>query len=201
MSKKSRLRAEKAKQLEAQRNNELEEIKLKKNGAKQSKSLKKFVNSEPTIYRVLKIIMLFPLAVNAIYFGGITVIASLINEISLSNVKTGCLITGIILLCASVACAFFRKYIISFLFSATGTILYLYTGLSMISYVKDRLENYAVEDKLKNMDTKYELYFLPILVLTACSTALLVVKIVSVAVKKKRRRDEFNNSPVKSIIE
>lgn len=217
MSKKSRLRALKAKQLEEKRIYEREEQLLaerarsgeesrmpkryRKAGSAE-KAGKKSRRKEHWIYSAIKLVMLIPYAVNGLFFGLITVIAvTVVGLHGIGNSMAYAILAADALMTFGLVFAFLRKYILSFVFSASGSGLFFGVGVKFVSKIQYYMENYAVPEENKNMDIKYMLYFYPILLVALCSTVLLVMTAAGRILAKKREKERFNNMPVKSIID
>lgn len=208
MSKKSRLRALKAKQLREQESFGREEQQEKlqaKNGA-QSRSAKKYIKSakrkEHIAFKVIKVIMLFPYAVNCLFFGLVMVTAILfvgINDIEKTTAYV--LLAEIAAVTLGLVFAFFRKYILTFIFSGGGSIMFFYEGVKFVRKIRYYMANYYVPPENAHMDIKYMLFFYPSIIIAVCSAALLTVTAVKAVLKRKREKDEFNNRPTKSIID
>lgn len=208
MSKKSRLRAAKAKQLEQQRLFEKEEAELEKRAkiSSESRAVKKYkkaaVKKEALIFKILKAVMLVPYAVNGLFFGLITVIAVL--TIGLNGISDGmayAILGADAAMTVGIVFTFLQKYIAGFVFSAGGSLLLFGVGVRFVSKIRFYMSNYYVDPENRNMDVKYMLYFYPVLLVAVCSAAMLTVVIVGKIRRRKRERDRFNNSPVKSIID
>ena len=208
MSKKSRLRAQKAKQLEQLRRLEIEEREereMAKNGS-QSKSAKKYMKSarrkEPKVYLILKLLMLIPYAVNGLFFGCVTILAVLfvgINDIG--NSMAYKLMIALAAMTVGIVFEFLRKYILGFVFSGFGSGLFFGVGVSFVRKIQYYMETRYVAPENAKMDIKYMLQFYPIGLIAVFSFALLAISVAEKMIKRKREKDRYNNQPVKSIID
>ncbi len=208
MSKKSRLRAQKAKQLrekeELEREEQQEKLKAK-NGA-QSKSAKKYIKSakakEHIAYKAIKVIMLVPYAVNCLFFGLVMTIAILfvgINDIE--KVTAYFLLAEIASVTLGIVFAFLRKYILAFIFAGGGSVMFFSEGVKFVGKIHYYMQNYYVSPENSKMDVKYMLFFYPSIIIAVCAAALLAMKIFAAVRKRKRAKDEYNDRPTKSIID
>ncbi|MBP1573538.1 MAG: hypothetical protein J6A55_07020 [Oscillospiraceae bacterium] len=211
MSRKSRLRALKAKQLTAQKEYENYENELKEQAREgkrsraavkyEKKGKKELLRKEPLFVKALRFVMLLPYAVNGLFLGTITVIAILFLDLDMPNSKAYFILASDVLLTAGLILTFMKKYIPAFGFNAVGTGLFVSVGVSFVSRIQKHMETHHVDPENANMDVKYMLYFYPMLILGICSAVLLAYTIIKTVNRKKRERERFNNMPVKSIID
>ncbi len=207
MSKKSRLRAQKAKELIRKKEAEAyeqEEIRAARNGKRSRAAIKyekKSLLREPIWKRIAKILMLVPFGVNGLFLGGITVIAILFLNLNMPDSKAYLIIAGDLLIATGIVLTFMRKYIIAFPFSAVGTGLFVSVGYSFVSKIQSFMKTTYVEPDKQNMDVKYMLYFYPMLILGVLALSLFIAELVKLIRKNKREKERFNNMPVKSIID
>lgn len=207
MSKKSRLRAQKAKQLLKQKENELyeaEEMIRARNGEK-SKSVLKYekaaASKEKGWMKPLKFIMLLPYLINGVFLGTITVIAILFLDLNMPDSKAYLIIGAMAFITVGLVLTFLKKYLAAFLPCAVGTGMFVSVGYSFVSYIQDYMSTHHVDPDMQNMDIKYMLYFYPMLLLGICSLVLFVARIIIIAKEHKRETEKYNNLPVKSIID
>lgn len=208
MSKKSRLRALKAKQLEEKKQLE-EQEQLEKEKAKKgarSKAAQKYAKSagrkEPKIYLILKLLMLVPYAVNCLFFGGITVIAVLF--VGLNDIKASMayeIVAAVAVITAGIVFEFLRKYILGFILCSAGGGVFLGVGVGFVSRIQSYMETNYVPPESANMDIRYMLYFYPSAIIIAASAALVTITLIRSSIKRKREKERYNNLPVKSIID
>lgn len=208
MSKKSRLRAQKAKQLREKEELERAEQqeKLQARNGVQSKSAKKYIKSakmkEHIAYKVIKVIMLVPYAVNCLFFGLVMTIAILfvgINDIEKTTAYF--LLAEIAAVTVGLVFAFLRKYILTFIFAGGGSIMFFSEGVKFVNKIHYYMQNYYVAPENSKMDIKYMLFFYPSIIIAVCSAALLAMTVFSFMKKRKRAKDEYNDRPTKSIID
>ncbi len=207
MSKKSRLRAQKAKQLIQQKELERQEaeqaIKARTGGKSRSalKYEKQALKKENGLVKALKIIMLLPYLVNGVFLGTITVIAILFLDLNMPDSKAYLIIGAMVLATIGLVLTFLRKYILAFLPCGIGTGMFVSVGVSFVTRIQNHMENFYVDESMKNMDIKYMLYFYPMLIFGVCSLLLFALKIITLLRDKKREKDRYNNLPVKSIVD
>lgn len=211
MSKKSRLRALKAKQLSEQREYEQfeNELKAQAKDGKRSRAALKYEKAgkkalkrkEPVWIKMLKFVMLLPYAANGLFLGGITVIAILFLDLDMPGSKAYIIIGSMAVLTIGLVLTFLKKYIPAFGPCAVGTGMFVSVGVSFVSRIQDYMQTHHVDADKANMDIKYMLYFYPMLILGICSAVLFVYSIIIRIKRAKRERERFNNQPVKSIID
>lgn len=212
MSKKDRLKAQKAKQdiiqkeLEEQERFEKEEARLKQ--SKAAKKLRKKakrdrVGSEPAICLILKLLMIIPFGYSGFFYGGVLVLGIFGKYIEPLPPKWvgWCALAGIVLILAGILLSFFKKYIISFIIIMGGTGVFLKAGEYMISHIQSRLDEVYVEESLQEMDKQYMGYYYPIMITAGISLILLAVSIIRRILKKRRIQYEKDTAPVQSIVE
>ena len=135
MSRKSRLRALKAKQLTAQKEYENYENELKEQAREgkrsraavkyEKKGKKELLRKEPLFVKALRFVMLLPYAVNGLFLGTITVIAILFLDLDMPNSKAYFILVSDVLLTAGLILTFMKKYIPAFCFNSVGTGLFV----------------------------------------------------------------------------
>lgn len=208
MSKKSRLRALKAQQIEEQKRLEAEE-KLEKAEAKkgaQSKSAKKYIRSakrkEPKVYPILKMLMLIPYAVNCVFFGGVTVIAILLQGVNdVEPITAYEIIIAIAVIALGLVFEFLRRYILGFIFCSAGSGLFLSVGAGFVSKIQYYMDNYYIDPSKQKMDIEYMWRFYPAALILAFSAALMIITVIRKIMKRRKEKERYNNQPVKSIID
>lgn len=212
MSKKDRLKAQKAKQdilqkeLEEQERLEKEEAKLKQ--SKAAKKLRKKAKRdkagrEPVICLILKLLMIIPFGYSGFFYGGVLVLGVFGKYIEPLPPKWvgWCALAGIILILAGILLSFFKKYIVSFIIIMGGTGVFLKAGEYMISHIQSRLDKVYVEESLQEMDKQYMGYYYPIMITAGISLILLAINIIRRILKRRRIRYEKDTAPVQSIVE
>lgn len=212
MSKKDRLKAQKAKQdimqkeLEEQERLEKEEAKLKQ--SKAAKKLRKKAKRdkagrEPVICLILKLLMIIPFGYSGFFYGGVLVLGVFGKYIEpLPPQWVGwCALAGIVLILAGILLSFFKKYILSFIIIMGGTGVFLKAGEYMISHIQSRLDKVYVEEALQDMDKQYMGYYYPIMITAGISLILLAINIIRRILKKRRIQYEKDTAPVQSIVE
>lgn len=212
MSKKDRLKAQKAKQdilqkeLEEQERLEKEEARLKQ--SKAAKKLRKKAKRdkagrEPVICLILKLLMIIPFGYSGFFYGGVLVLGVFGKYIEPLPPKWvgWCALAGIILILAGILLSFFKKYIVSFIIIMGGTGVFLKAGEYMISHIQSRLDKVYVEESLQEMDKQYMGYYYPIMITAGISLILLAINIIRRILKRRRIRYEKDTAPVQSIVE
>lgn len=211
MSKKDRLKAQKEKQLLAQKQweqEEREQAKLAKE--RQSKSAKKMMKKakkshrkEPIFFIILKILMIIPYGYSGFFYGGVLVLG-IFGEIIEETPPTWvgwCALAGVVIIGVGILIAFFRKYIISFVVICAGTGFFMKAAGYMIDSIQYKLENYYVDEAYQKMDKEYMSYYYPILAVAAISLILLAAAVIRKIMSKKKAQYEKDTAPVKSIVE
>ena len=212
MSKKDRLKAQKAKQdllkkeIEEQEAFEREEAKEKQSKAarKMRKKAKHFrPNAEPLYFLILKILMIVPFGYSGFFYGGVLIVGIFGGYIDDAPPKwvAICTLCGVLAMAVGIFISFFKKYIVSFVLNMGGTIAFMKSALFMIDKIQYKLENYTVDETLQNMDKDYMRYYYPILGVIVISFALLVCWIIRKILEKKRVQHEKDTAPVKSILD
>lgn len=212
MSKKDRLKAQKAKQdilqkeLEEQERLEKEEAKYKQ--SKTAKKLRKKAKRdkagrEPVICLILKLLMIIPFGYSGFFYGGVLVVGVFGKYIEPLPPKWvgWCALAGAVLILAGILLSFFKKYVVSFIVTVGGTGVFLKAGSYMINHIQDRLDKVYVEESLQQMDRQYMGYYYPIIITAGISLILLVINIIRRILKKKKIQYEKDTAPVKSIVE
>ncbi|MCD7741478.1 MAG: hypothetical protein LUI06_04675 [Ruminococcus sp.] len=207
MSKKSRLKKQKEKQVEMKKLadlEELEEIEAAKH--RESKGAKKMRRRARRGYAnvlmiLFTILMLAAFLYSGFFYGGVTIVGAVGGAAEFIPKKTA-LIMGIgdCLMVIGIVLCFCKKYKVQAIFSLSGSLAYLYAGHKIILDIQQRMEEVYVEEELQNMDRDYMLYYYPILILTLFSLVLLIISIVKAIKKKRRDKHEADNAPVESIV-
>ena len=168
---------------------------------KKAKKEKKH-NHESVLFLILKILMLVPLGVSGVYYGGITVLGVLAGYMNdMPKWIAGAMGIGVAVIIIGVIVAFFKKYVPSFVLVAGGTISYMRAATYIVAKISKKLENYSgANPELMDMDSEYMLHYYPILITLAISLILAVVWTVKVMRKRKKLKEIRDNAPVQSII-
>ncbi|WP_294405876.1 hypothetical protein [uncultured Ruminococcus sp.] len=209
MSKKDRLKAQKAKQdilkkeAEEQERLEAEEAKLK-----QSKAAKKMMKKakrkgrEPVFYLILKILMIVPFAYSGFFYGGVLVLGVFGKYITPQPPKWvgWCAAAGIVLILAGIIIAFLKKYLVSFIVTCVGTGVFLKAPQYMIGKIQNILENYTVDESYLDMDKQYMQYYYPIICTAVISLILLIFAVIRKIRDKKQAQHQKDTAPVESIV-
>lgn len=207
MSKKDRLKKEKEKQLEMMKKSEQVEKEYKENFT-ESKIAKKYKKktrpSEPKFYLVSKLLMLIPLGWSAFWGGvmSIAILMGLVNEFDFTQFtkKTAVIIVGgIFVLVIALALEFWRKYILGFVMSLAGCVLYIKGVNQFVKPIEEYLVTHVV-DSLEGYTDLWKMRCYPMWIFVAISALILAVKMISKLVEKKKAKAKLDNAPVKSII-
>ena len=211
MSKKDRLKAQKAKQERIRRQAELEEKREKEDfeeGRKESRSVRKMkkqggIKDEGVYYLILKLLMLAGYGYSVFFYGFITIIGIVGKYIEPTPPKwvLWAFVAGVIAMTAGLFLTFFKKYFIAFALCVGGMAAYLKGGSYLINKIKDYLATHTVEPDLMDMDKDYMLRFYPVIVIGVISLALLVITIIRLILIRKRKQLIKDSAPVKSIVE
>lgn len=169
-----------------------------------SKASEKFMKKEPLPILLIKIVMLASFLYSGFFYGGVTVVGvytgamTVTEKGALTLGSANAMLAGILIMLLGLMIAFFKKYIISFLASVGGALIYLYVAYErVIKFASGRVS--ASGDV--NPQTKYMLWYYPIAVFAAGSFVLLTVSVIMKIKKKRRLREMRDNAPVKSIVE
>lgn len=205
-SKKERLKEQSLKQIEMKKQAEREEEELKKsaeNDDSLSLSSVKLMKKEPIVCLVLKLLAAAVYLYSCLYYGGITVIGILNGYVNnVENKYAYFMLAGIVILLASLLLMFFKKYIVSAVLNAAGTILYMKTAVFLVEKVRKLLEdNYVTDADVKVLDKTYMLRHYPELAFLALGLILLLINIIRRYLKYRRIKAIRDNAPVKSIID
>ena len=169
-----------------------------------SKAAQKYMKKEPVIYLLLKLVMLASFLYSGLFYGGVTVVGvytgamTVTEEGALTTASANVMLVGILLMVLGLVFAFCKKYILSFISSLSGTVLYLYVAYErVIKFAADRVTSSGEID----LDNKYKIWYYPIAVFVLMAFALMVISIVKRAVKRNQDKKIRDNAPVKSIVE
>ncbi len=211
MSKKDRLKAQKARQDKQKKQAELEERLEKEEydkGEKQSRSVKKMkkqrgIKDEPFYYLILKLLMLAGFGYSAFFYGLITIIGITGKYIEPTPPKwvLWFFVGSVAAMTAGLFLTFFKKYFIAFAFNVGGMAFYLKGGSFLINKIKSYLETHTVEPDLMDMDKTYMWRFYPVILIGVLSAVLLVITIIRLILIRKRQQLIKDTAPVKSIVE
>lgn len=124
-------------------------------------------------------------------WSGATIFNFYIRMPEYSHLATG-MLTGSILIFISIVLMYFRMYILQLPFCVVGSIFYLNQASEMI----DR----AIETEIV-FKPSFELRYLPEIVVLLLSIALAMIHFWSIESKRIAAKNEFNNSPSKSILD
>ena len=211
MSKKDRLKAQKAKQDRLKKQAELEEKREKEEfeeGRKESRSVRKMkkkggIKDEGVYYLILKLLMLAGYGYSVFFYGFITIIGITGKYIEPTPPKwvLWAFVAGVAAMTAGLFLTFFKKYFIAFPLCIGGMAAYLKGGSYLINKIKDYFATHTVEPALMDMDKDYMLRFYPVTVIGVISFALLVITVIRLMLIRKRKQQIKDSAPVKSIVE
>ncbi len=169
-----------------------------------SKAAQKYMKKEPFIYLLLKLVMLASFLYSGLFYGGVTVVGvytgamTVTEEGALTTASANVMLVGILFMILGLVLVFIKKYILSFMASFLGTVLYLYVAYDrVIKFAADRVSASGEID----LDNKYKIWYYPIAVFVLISLVLMVISIVKKINKRKQDKNIRDNAPVKSIVE
>lgn len=219
MSKKDKLKAQKAKQDKTKRDLELlEQQEIQAAKSKISKSAEKMLNKskkqkhkklESGIMLFLKLLMIIPLVYSGVFYGGVTIIGIAKGEMHLMDGSMNPMPSwvaiamglGCLAIIAGIFLSFFKKYYISLAFILAGTISYMKSAIYIVHEISKKLETSSVSPDIADMDKDYMKYYYPIMAVLLIAVILAVIALVKKIRRKKRLKAERDNAPVKSIVD
>lgn len=142
-------------------------------------------------YLFAKLAMTLIFLWSGFFWSGVTVLNFYINMTFDAHLAT-LFLTGSIALLVSLILCWCRVYVISMPFTVTGTILFCVAAAEMIAVA----EQTAVVFK-----PSFELRYLPVTFYCIIALFLCIVKLIRKMDEHKRKREEFDNSPAKSILD
>lgn len=148
-------------------------------------------DSEPILMLVAKSAMLILFAWSGFFWSGVSIYNFYRLDPEYSYIATRFLIGSVCLLISLNLC-FFRKYIVQFPFMAAGLIPFLMASTEMIDVAVKTGVEYT---------PSFELRYMPIIAFAILSTALTMAKIWQIIAKRAEEKNQFNNSPTKSILD
>lgn len=206
MSKKDRLKKQSLKQIEEKKNAAREEEKERLE-AGESRSAKKLRRSAKkhsgALTLIMKLLMCPPFIWSGICYNVIFLVGISMDEVSNVPKRMAFYLGGGALVClAGLVFAFLSKYVTQFVLIFTGSMLYLHAARFIVGKAQDLITaGRGLTESQQELASKWRLGFYPILVMTALSAALMAMYLVKKHKAKKRRQDELDNAPVKSIVE
>ena len=208
MSKKDKLKKEKARQTERKRLEELEEQREREEAKyRQSRAAKKMRRAAKRGYLsglmiFFTVLMLISFGYSGFFYGGIMIVGQFTGAAEVMPAHTGLMmLIADALMAVGIVLSFAGKYIMQGVFTVGGSGLYLIAAHRVIADIQARLEKYYVEPELQSMDKTYMKYCYPIIIVTVFGAAVMVIALTAYIRKKKRLKREKDNAPVKSIIE
>lgn len=208
MSKKERLKKEKARQTERKRLDELEEEFLKEEAKhRESRAAKKMRRAARRGYSsglmiFLTILMLASFGYSGFFYGGIMIVGQFTGAAEVMPAHTGLMmLIADVLMLTGIILSFAGKYILQGIFTLSGSGVYLFAAHRVIADIQMRLDKYYVEPELQTMDKAYMKYCYPILGVTVFGAVIFTLALVTYIRRKKRLKREKDNAPVKSIVD
>lgn len=208
MSKKDRLKREKEKQLLAKKKEEVRELERKEN-FKESKAVKKYKKKKDDVpehqfFLVSKLLMLVPFGWSSFWGGvmSIAILMELANEYEFTEFsrKTALLIIlGIAVMAGALVLEFMKKYIVGFVVSLGGVILYLKGVNQFINPIDTYLETHIVKN-LEGYTHLWKVRCYPVAAFAVISLVILGVSLSIKYVQKRKLQKKLDNAPVKSIV-
>ena len=206
MSKKDRLKKQSQQQLNAKKIAERSE-QLEHDSPRESKSARKMRRNakkmDSAVTLLLKLLMCVPFLWSGLYYGGIFVLGISMGQMDDVPGYVAALIgVGAVLCLVGLVLAFLSKYIPQFAFILVGTVVYMQGASYIIDKAVTRVgEGIGLTEEQKEFPSKWRFGLYPIMLMTALSAVLLIIWIVRKLRAKHRRQKDFDNSPVKSIVE
>lgn len=205
-SKKERLKERSLKQIEQKKEIEKEEQELKEKVREKdtlSLSSVRLLKKEPIYCLLLKLIAVGVYIYSCFYYGGVTIIGIFTGQVHEVPKKYAVyMLIGVVLLLAALLLMFFKKYIVSFVLNAAGTILYMKTSVFLVETVRRMLnDNYISDPDIQNLDKIYVRRHYPEIAFLALGLVLLLISIIRRYLRYRKLRNERDNAPVKSIID
>lgn len=206
MSKKDRLKKQSQQQLNAKKIAERSE-QLEHDSPRESKSARKMRRNakkmDSAVTLLLKLLMCVPFLWSGLYYGGIFVLGISMGQMDDVPGYVAALIgVGAALCLIGLVLAFLSKYIPQFAFILVGTVVYMQGASYIIDKAVTRVgEGIGLTEEQKEFPSKWRFGLYPIMLMTALSAVLLIIWIVRKLRAKHRRQKDFDNSPVKSIVE
>ena len=206
MSKKDRLKKQSQQQLNAKKIAERSE-QLEHDSPRESKSARKMRRNakkmDSAVTLLLKLLMCVPFLWSGLYYGGIFVLGISMGQMDDVPGYVAALIgVGAALCLVGLVLAFLSKYIPQFAFILVGTVVYMQGASYIIDKAVTRVgEGIGLTEEQKEFPSKWRLGLYPIMIMTALSAVLLIIWIVRKLRAKHRRQKDFDNSPVKSIVD
>lgn len=206
MSKKDRLKKQSQQQLNAKKIAERSE-QLEHDSPRESKSARKMRRNakkmDSAVTLLLKLLMCVPFLWSGLYYGGIFVLGISMGQMDDVPGYVAALIgVGAALCLVGLVLAFLSKYIPQFAFILVGTVVYMQGASYIIDKAVTRVgEGIGLTEEQKEFPSKWRFGLYPIMIMTALSAVLLIIWIVRKLRAKHRRQKDFDNSPVKSIVE
>ena len=206
MSKKDRLKKQSQQQLNAKKIAERSE-QLEHDSPRESKSARKMRRNakkmDSAVTLLLKLLMCVPFLWSGLYYGGIFVLGISMGQMDDVPGYVAALIgVGAVLCLVGLVLAFLSKYIPQFAFILVGTVVYMQGASYIIDKAVTRVgEGIGLTEEQKEFPSKWRFGLYPIMLMTAHSAVLLIIWIVRKLRAKHRRQKDFDNSPVKSIVE
>ncbi|MBR6101208.1 MAG: hypothetical protein IKP95_02175 [Ruminococcus sp.] len=206
MSKKDRLKKQSEAQLKKKRQSEAEELREREevSESRAAKKLRKSARRRTSaVTTVIKVLMLIPFLWSGLYYGGIFVIGISMEQMDDVPARIAVFIgLGSLICLVGIVFAFLSKYITQFCIIAAGSIMFMWGASYIVDKAKERIgDGVGLTEEQKGLADKWRFGLYPILILTALSAALLAVYLIGRYREAKKRRREFDNRPVKSIIE
>ena len=207
MSKKSRLQKEKQRQDALKKQAELDEQEEREAAKhRESKAAKKMRRSAKRGYAniftvIASVLMMCAFWYWGFYYGGMMIVGDITGLAENIPPHSGLLfLIADLLMITGIIMSFIRKYIMQGCFTVGGSLLFLYTGHRIVLDIRDRMKKYGVTPDLSDMDTQYEKYFYPILIITAIGAAVMIYGLVRHISKKRTEKRLRDNAPVESIV-
>lgn len=212
MSKKSRLKKQKEKQVQMKKLADLEELEEKEaakhresKGAKKLRRRAKRSLSDSWLI-IPKLIMLAAFLWSGFFYGGVLSAAVLGDGIYISANEfmphwvAYFTLAGEAAALAGILLAFFKIYPAAFAAAAVGNVLYMRAVRFVMKNLRHFLDTQWVDEEQKNMYREYMIRYYPFMITFLMAALLFGVWIFRTISRKRREKSERDNAPVESIV-
>ena len=206
MSKKDRLKKQSLAQLERKKalENEEREEKAKASESKTAKKYRKRARrGGNALMTIIKVLMIIPYLWSGFCYGGIFIFGITMEQMDDVPGRIAVFIgIGSLLCLTGMVFAFLGRYKTQFAIIMSGTVLFMYGASYIVGKAQERIRSgVGLTEEQRNLASKWRFGLYPIMLLAALSAALLAIYIIRKALTRRRQRREYDNRPVKSIIE
>lgn len=205
MSKKDRLKKQSLKQLEAKKAAARDEENERRsagesNAAKKLRRSAKTHNGAETL--IIKLLMCVPFIWSGICYNIIFLVGISMDQIREVPKRMAVYLgVGALICLAGLIFAFLSKYIVQFALIFIGSMMFMHSARFIVGKAQELISaGHGLTETQLGLASKWRWGLYPILLMTALSTALMLIYLLRRRAARIRRRREFDNSPTKSII-